>query len=84
MVCDVIVVPQPDEFRPPALDDKSSCPDPPPPPPSDAKTLTDTPPPLLAGGAADLRDIEECDEDLYSAIRLRVAEVAERKKLRAL
>lgn len=84
LVCDVIIVPQPDEFRPPALDDKSSCLDPPPPPPSDAKTLTDTPPPSLAGGAADLRDIEECDEDLYSAIRIRVAEVAERKKLRAL
>ena len=67
-VLDAIIVPQPDEFRPPAL--------------TDAKTLTDTPPPSLAGGAADLRDIEECDEDLYSAIRLRVAEVAERKKLR--
>lgn len=66
-VCDIIITPQPDEFRPPAV--------------ADVKRLEVSPEPTPPAGGAH-QDIEECDEDLYSAIRIRVAEVAERKKIR--
>ena len=59
-----------------------ACPPPRPALSTDRKALDPppSPPPSTSSLDGGVRDIEECDEDLYSAIRVRVAEVAERKR----